>query len=103
MSLLFVSYNQEKQDFATVSIMRKVANFLFDNVIEPLAKNTKDKDFLDKADADLLDENVDLSKLGKDEFNQAYQLIKKNASEPALQPYVKEILDKMQADPRYTT
>lgn len=102
MSLLLINYDEQAKDFNTVTIMRKVAKLLFVKVLEPLATVVKDKNFLDKAEADLMMENVDLSDLNKDEFNQAYQLIKQNVSEPALQPYTQEILDKMQADPRYT-
>lgn len=102
MSLLLVGYNEKKETFVSVNIMRKVAKLLFTEVIEPLAKVVKDKDFLDKADADLMMENVNFSNLSQDEFKQAYGLVKKSASDDTLKPYAQEILQKMQADPRYT-
>lgn len=102
MSLLFVGYNEQKETFVSVNIMRKAAKLLFAEVIEPLAKVVKDKDFLDKADADLMMENVNFSNLNQDEFKKAYGLVEKSASDDTLQPYAQEILQKMQADPRYT-
>lgn len=102
MSLLFISYEQENKTFTSVSIMRKVAKFLFAEIIEPLSKVVDDKDFLDKAEADLMIENVSLTNLTKDEFTEAYQLIKAKSSDEMLKPYADEILQKMQADPRYT-
>lgn len=72
MSLLFIGYQTDKRYFTTVLIMRKVANLLFYNVIEPLAKTSNDENFLDKAHTDLLDENVDFSTLTQSEFKQDY-------------------------------
>lgn len=102
MSLLFISYHEQEKSFTSVSIMRKVAKFLFADVIEPLANVVNDKDFLDKAEADLMMENVNLSDLNQNEFKRAYALIKKHSSSEILKPYAQEILQKMQADPRYT-
>lgn len=101
MSLLFIGYQTDKQYFTTVPIMRKVAKFLFSNVIEPLAKTSNDENFLDKAHADLLDDNVDFSTLTQSEFKYAYRLVEKHSSEPILKYYVNEILTNMKADPRF--
>lgn len=101
MSLLFVSYDKQKNDFVTVQITRMAAKFLFSHVLEPLAKFVEDDEFLDKAEADLVIENVSFYRLMVDEFHHAYDLVEKNSNHPILEPYAKELLAKMQADPRF--
>lgn len=105
MSLLFITYHEKEQEqnkkFDTVSIMRKVAKFLFKAVMEPLSKTSNDKEFLDKAEAYLLLENIDFTDLSADEFNKAYDIIAQNATNEILKPFAPEILTKMQADPRF--
>lgn len=95
MSLLFVSLEHD------VSIMRNVAKFLFSHVIEPMAKTIDNSDFLDEAEAELLDENISFYRFNREQFNTAYKLIQEKRQDPILSPFADEILDKMQADPRY--
>lgn len=101
MSLLFVSYDKDKKDFVTVEITRLVAKFLLETVTVPLAKKFDDEDFFSQAEVDLMDKNYSLYRFDDAQFNEAYDLIEKNESNPILEPYVKELLAKMEADPRF--
>lgn len=101
MSLLFVSYVKTKRDFVTVEITRMVAKYLLETVTVPLAKKTDEEDFLIQAEVDLMDKNYSLDRFGDEQFNEAYDIIKKNITNPILEPYADELLAKMEADPRF--